>query len=73
MRSVKKLYNVFLSKLLGVRSVSNVFLLALLCTVLILVILAGYTMWVKLGVCSMVVLVTVVLYQKNNKVNLYDI
>ena len=70
MRSVKKLYDVFLSELLGVRSLSNILSFVLLCRVLILVVPAGYTMWVKLGVCSIVVLVTIVLYQKNNKVNL---
>ena len=49
------------------------FLLVLLCMVPVLVVPAVYTMWVKLGVCGITVLLTVILYRKNNKVNLHDI
>ena len=49
------------------------FLLVLLCMVPVLAVPAEYSMWVKLGVCSIVGVMTVVLYRTNNKVNLQDI
>lgn len=63
---VKQSASAFIGGLVG-------FLFVLLCMIPVLCIPIEYSMWVKLGICSIVVLITVVLYQKNNKVNLYDI
>ena len=63
---VKQSASAFLGGIVG-------FLLVLLCMVPVLAVPAEYSMWVKLGVCSIVGVMTVVLYRTNNKVNLQDI